>query len=295
MSTRTFDRRRTARWAACGFAAGASLAAAAPSRAASKTECVDAYSQGQDARDKRQLLDAREAFLTCAQSSCPPLVQADCARFGDEIDRLVPSVTFAARGAGAADLQDTAVYVDGELVASRLNEGKTYDFDPGEHRIRFVRPEHETTLVVVLNEGEKVRPIVALFAPVARDAHALAVTSTASRSVLPWVVAGIGAAAMLTGGVLTIGGLRGVPSDCSLSSHQCESPPGAPSFSEAHAAVTDANVGLGLVGGGAALVAAGLVWHWLEAPSPPKEVSAHPAVRPWVGLGSGGIEITAPL
>jgi hypothetical protein len=54
-------------------------------------------------------------------------------------------------------------------------------------------------------------------------------------------------------------------------------------------------VGVGLVSGGAAFVAAGLLWHWLEGPSSPKEVSAHPAVQPWVGLASGGIEVSAPL
>ena len=63
----------------------------------SKEECLDAHSRGQDAKEQNKLSLARKLFLTCAQSSCPQVVQGDCARFADDLSRLQPSVTFIAR------------------------------------------------------------------------------------------------------------------------------------------------------------------------------------------------------
>src|ERR1700733_12585341 len=80
--------------------------------ALSKDECLEAHGRGQDQRDSGRLTLARQTFLTCAQSACPALVQADCARFGEELDRVVPTVSFAARDTTGGDLPDAVVYVD---------------------------------------------------------------------------------------------------------------------------------------------------------------------------------------
>src|SRR4051812_42136679 len=141
-----------------------SLAWAAPAAAASKEECLDSHSRGQDLREKGLLTRARQTFLTCAQSSCPNLIQGDCAKFAEELDRLVPSVSFSARDARSGDLPNTTVYVDDLLVANRLDDGKSYDFDPGKHVIRYVHDGKETVLKVVLNQGDKGRTLVATFA-----------------------------------------------------------------------------------------------------------------------------------
>jgi hypothetical protein len=61
--------------------------------APSKEECVNAHSQAQDLRDKSLLTQARRTFLVCAQSSCPQLLQNDCSKMGEELERLQPSVT----------------------------------------------------------------------------------------------------------------------------------------------------------------------------------------------------------
>jgi hypothetical protein len=53
-----------------------------------KEECLD----GQDAKEAGKLSLARKLFLSCAQSSCPSLVQGDCARFADDLGRLQPTV-----------------------------------------------------------------------------------------------------------------------------------------------------------------------------------------------------------
>ena len=77
------------------------MSSARTSAAGSREECVEAHGRAQDQRERGQLARARQTFLSCAQSSCPSLVQADCAKSNDELGQLVPSVTFSARDSSA--------------------------------------------------------------------------------------------------------------------------------------------------------------------------------------------------
>ena len=108
-------------------------------------------------------MQADRYFLVCAQAACPELVQHDCARFADEVERLLPTVTFVARDAAQNDLPDTSVYVDGTLVASELGDGKARPIDPGRHQVRFVHAGREAVIEVVVVQGEKGRAIVGAF------------------------------------------------------------------------------------------------------------------------------------
>ncbi len=73
-----------------------------------KEECVDAHSKGQDAKEQGKLSLARKLFLTCAQTSCPSVVQGDCARFADDLSRMQPSMTFAARDGSGYGVMKTS-------------------------------------------------------------------------------------------------------------------------------------------------------------------------------------------
>ena len=266
-------------------------------RAASKDECLEAHGRGQDLRDAGHLTSARQTFLACAQSSCPSIIQADCARFSEELDRLVPTVSFAARDRGGVDLPDTTVYVDGQLVTMRLDDGKSYDVDPGKHAVRFVHDDRETTVTVVVNQGEKGRGVVASFPDLVDAARAMPAlpppVSPARRSVGPLLVAGLGAGAAIAGAVLVTVGIKEVPNSCSIGSRQCVAPPGDPSFDQAHRGVALANLGLGIGGGGAAVLVGGMVWYFLQ-PTGPKVEREHAAqVSPWVGDRSGGVNLSA--
>ena len=179
--------------AAFGLTYAGSASAAPPT----KDECVEAHSRGQDAREKGQLADSKRLFLLCAQSSCPALIQSDCAKFGDELGRTVPSVSFVARDAKGGDLVDTQVYVDGVLVQSRLEEGRSHDLDPGKHTVRFAHAGKDVTQSVVISAGEKGRAIVAVFG----DATASAAPARSavseepaqpSRPIAPLIVAEVG-------------------------------------------------------------------------------------------------------
>lgn len=257
-----------------------------------KDECVEAHSRGQDAREKGQLADSKRLFLLCAQSTCPALVQSDCAKLGDELSRTVPSVSFVARDGHGSDLVDTQVHVDGVLVQSRLDEGRSHDLDPGKHTIRFVHAGKEVTQSIVISAGEKGRTIIAVFGegPVATSASPTTpppASSTSSRSAVPLVVAGVGGAAMAVGAVLLVSGLGSVPSNCSRSTNECAAPPGDPSFDDAKSGVERANLGLAVGIGGAVVAVTGLVWYLASSPSAP-ERGATAGLAPWTDGRGGG-------
>jgi hypothetical protein len=272
-----------------------------------KEECLDAHSKGQDAREAGQLSLARRLFLTCAQSSCPQLVQGDCARFSDELDRVQPTVSFAARDGGGADLPDTTVYVDGVLVATRLEDGKVHDLDPGHHAVRFLNGGREVNLTVVVNQGEKGRSILATFPAASGSAGAPAPGATPAvsysqpaapepkRPVLPLVLGLTGSAVMATGVVLTIVGLGKVPSNCTLSPRECAAPPGDPSFDQAKSAVTLADVGLGLGIAGFATAAASFIWYFTSEKRMEPAPTSSAVVLPWAAPGGGGIALSGRM
>ena len=275
--------------ACAAFGIGAA-AAEGEAWASSKEECVEAHSRGQDLRDSGRLTSARQAFLACAQTSCPSLIQSDCARFGEELERLVPSVSFAARDSNGADLPDTTVYVDDQVVAMHLDDGKSYDVDPGKHAVRFVHEGRDTTVTVVLTQGDRGRSVLATFAAAALATPEASPSARARRPSGPLFIAGLGAAAAVTGAVLAVVGLRQVPDACSVGSHQCVAPPGDPAFDQAHRAIALSNLGLDIGIGGAALLAGGALWYFAQPLQLPKEVGG---IAPWIGDRSGGVSVRA--
>jgi hypothetical protein len=233
----------------------------------SKDECLEAHGRGQDLREKGQLSRARQAFMSCAQSVCPSVVQADCARMSEELAQLVPTVTFIARDVSAVDLPATSVYVDDVLLATRLDDGRTYELDPGKHTIRYVHDGRETTIKVVLNQGEKGRALIATFpSPTPLPAPSSAPETFAPvieqrRSSVPLWFAGVGAAAVVTGAVIAGIGMGQVPANCSVSTNECAAPANDPSLEEASSGVSLANKGIAIGAAGVAVLVGGLVWY----------------------------------
>jgi hypothetical protein len=207
-------------------------------------------------------------------------VQADCARFGEEIDRMLPTVSFGARDGRGQDLPSTIVWVDGSQVATRLDDGRSYELDPGAHSIRFVHDGKEASLEVVLAQGEKGRFLAATFKDDVFPAKISAtppppIVHEESRSVVPLFVSGTGLAAIAVGSILLGMGLQNIPSSCSLSTHECAVPPNDPAFGRATGAVTMANAGLGIaIGGGVALIG-GLIWYVAQPKSHKTEALAN--------------------
>ncbi|HTR50743.1 MAG TPA: hypothetical protein VMJ10_08555 [Kofleriaceae bacterium] len=264
----------------------------------SKEQCLDAHSRGQDAKEQNKLSLARKLFLTCAQPACPAVVQSDCARFADELTRLQPSLTFTARDGSGSDLPDTTVYVDDDLVATRL-DGAPHDIDPGKHVVRFTNAGKDKTVTVVVGDGEKGRIVAVTFGSAQPAAAvgaktdpapakpAVKTTHATGARVLVWTGAGLLAA----GAAFGAAGYLALPSNCSLSTHQCAAPPGDPAFGKATSAVHLTDIGWGAGLAGLAALGGGLVWY-LSSAHTPKE---HLAVAPWLSPNGAGLALGGPL
>jgi hypothetical protein len=204
--------------------AGALVLVAPAARGAGNTQptttCSDAYVRGQELKQRHALLGARDQLLVCARPPCPSAFQPECAEWLAAVQKAIPSIVIAARGANGHDIADAQLYVDGHLLAERL-DGKSVELDPGPHALRVTtRAGASVTADVVLNEGEKDRVVVLEFTasePDARPATAGTIAPSPAEvrpaspnggaPVLAYVSAGF---ALAAGGVGTYFGLSGV-------------------------------------------------------------------------------------
>ncbi|HEU0034237.1 MAG TPA: hypothetical protein VFQ53_26615 [Kofleriaceae bacterium] len=262
----------------------------------SKEVCLDSHSRGQDARDQNKLSLARKLFLTCAQPSCPTLVQGDCARFADDLARQQPTLSFAARDGSGADLPDTSVYVDDLLVSTRLDDGKSHDLDPGKHAIRFVHAGKEQVIDIVVGSGEKGRTISATFGD-GGDRASQAANATAKpriqRPLGAKVLLGAGTGMLVGGAALGVIGVLQVPSNCSIGTNRCIAEPGDPSLHDASKAMQLTNIGWIVGGVGAAAIVGGVVWYY-KGGKPPTE-RKQTAISPWLAPSGVGVALSGQL
>jgi hypothetical protein len=260
-----------------------------------KEACIESHSKGQDAKEQGKLSLARKLFLACAQSGCPTVVQSDCARFADDLTRMQPTLNFAARDTSGADLPDTSVYVDDVLIATRLDDGRAYEVDPGKRVIKFFYGSKEQTQTVVVGAGEKGRTISVTFG----SASPAGGTSTAAEPIIrrkapttshpggAKLLLGVGAALTVGGATMGVLGLSRVPADCSVSTHECAAPPGDALFSDASRAVQLSNIGWVMAGLGIVAVAGGTAWYFGGETSSRDEK----LVAPWVTPDGAGVAV----
>jgi hypothetical protein len=265
----------------------------------SKEACVDAHSRGQDAREQGKLSLARKLFLSCAQSSCPTLVQGDCARFADDLTRMQPTLSFVARDGAGADLPDTTIYIDGVLTVTQLDDGKAHDVDPGPHTIKFIHDGKDQVQTIVVGAGEKGRTVAVMFGeavvPAALGGAAKRKVDSGPRVTHPTgakIVVGLGAAMVVGGGALGIFGLTRVPDNCSLSTHQCAAPPGDKSFADASSAIGLSNIGWVVSAVGVVAIAGGVAWY-VGGKHTDKETNV--VAAPWFTPDAAGFAVMGHL
>jgi len=267
----------------------------------SKEACLTAHGRGQDAQDQGKLSLARKLFLTCAQSACPALVRDECAREVDDLARMLPTLSFAARDRSGADLPATTVYVDDILTATRLDDGKAYEVDPGKHVIKFVHGGTDQIVTIVVGSGEKGRSVVATFGTErpASEVEPLGVTNqpmTATQPVRkaqrdepsrggPKVVMALGGIIAVGGATLSVIGFVRIPARCSFSTHECTASPGDPVFEQAASAVRLSNIGMLTAAIGLTAVTAGVVWYLASEPAKKERR----VVSPWITPEPGGM------
>jgi hypothetical protein len=279
------------------------LGASIPSSAfgGEKDVCVDASVQGQRARVAGQLTKALERFAVCAREVCPQVVRQDCAGWQDEVGKSLPTVSVGFRDPEGHDILDVKISVDGKVVTEHL-DGKSFPVDPGTHVFRAndgVHPPVEERVLV--KEGEKARAINLRLPSTATSGTSSTPTaepkvadeSGGGRSAIPFVLMGVGAVGAGVGLGLHFAGKGAFPDNCSEESRICQSIPEDPnsvsSTEKAQSAVNLRNAGTVVTFGSLAVALGGLVWFFLDSPSPKKTALVRPT--PVVGQGFFGVSV----
>jgi hypothetical protein len=174
---------------------------ARPAAAQTKAECLAAFDHAQELRKEMKLRAARDEFRSCARDACSPPVRKDCSEQLEELSRDTPSLVIGARDEAGADVEGTAVFVDGERVTSAA--GFPIALDPGRHTLRFEHPPWEPVeQSLIVRVGERNRLVVVTFKSAAstpaRVGEQPSPPVATSRSVSPWVfvAGGVGVAAL---------------------------------------------------------------------------------------------------
>jgi hypothetical protein len=262
--------------------------ALAPSALAAptKVQCVEADTNGQTLRQSGKLQSAREAFRSCADPACPPLVRADCTTRLDEVARVTPSIVLEARDA-TGDLADVVVTVDGAPFATRLT-GAPVEIDPGSHAFVFTAPNHSAvTRTVIVAEGDKARRVSVTFESAAPSTIAPPTTSSpgAGMRIAGIVIGSIGVVGLGLGaafGGAAISAWSPVPSECPQNTGCSGSALGQASSSHDTAMALATASDIAFIAGGV-LVVTGIAVFFL---APHKRATT--ALAPWLGPGGGG-------
>ena len=164
-------------------------------------QCLDAVAKGQRFMKAHQLVEASEHLRICAAAGCPAVVQVDCARWLDEVEKSLPSVVLAARNTSGADLVDVKVRADGQPLVGKL-DGQAVSINAGVHLFHFEGVDG-TSLdeQVLVKEGEKNREIAVVLRPTSSG------SSSAWRTT-GWVLGGLGLAGLGVGGVFGVIAIR---------------------------------------------------------------------------------------
>lgn len=135
-------------------------AAAQGRGSAAARACADAASSGQVLRDDGKLIEARARFVTCAQPSCPKLIQKDCAEWQSDVDARLPTVVLSAKDDVGHDVANVSVTLDGNAFQGGLANGRSTPVNPGRHTFAFTAPGHRAAeRVIVVREGERARAV----------------------------------------------------------------------------------------------------------------------------------------
>lgn len=232
-----------------------------------KDDCADANESAQALRASGRLREATGKLAVCVDRACPALVRKDCIERLDEVQRALPTVVFAVRGARGDDLEAVAVKIDGTLLTSVLGGG-AIPVDPGAHRFTFeslgFRPFQQEVLV---QEGEKGRTVAVVLQ--ASD-EARVEDPNRGRNVRRWIGLS-GAVGGLVG--LGIGGALGLVAKSQFDSAAQES--GARQHDDSVKAVDTGNVATVFVVAGSVLMVGGAVL-WLTTPAPSTRVALGP-------------------
>jgi len=193
-------------------ASAAIMLAATSAHADDLQTCVRSAEQAQSERRQHRLLSAREQVMTCVRVTCPSLIRADCGRWLEELDTVIPTLAVRATSPTGDDVS-ASVEIDGQRIDVR--SGAAVRVDPGSHVIVVKADGYERAeRRVMVTEGERGRVISVPLTSVVKVAPALPRTPEEPSpdtglkppSPLVYVLAGVGLVSL---GSFTYFGLTG--------------------------------------------------------------------------------------
>jgi len=247
------------------------------------TQCIAANEDSLALRKEGKLLDARRVLSVCAAATCPDAIQRACRGRMADLNSAIPTVVFDVKDTAGHDVMDVKVSVDGQpTVPVRVT---AVPLDPGQHVFRFESGQVSVELNVILREGQKDQPVTVMLAgsppsgptapgpgvgpSTATGAQGAAATSVRGFSrrtgvdqrTAGWVIGGVGIGALAAGEILAF------VAKSSYDGAGCRGTvcPTLAALDTQNSARNLGNVATGLVAGGGALMAAGLIV-WITAP-----------------------------
>jgi hypothetical protein len=140
------------------------LASSALARADDTQACTQASSQGQELRDAHKLIEARDAFMSCARQECPAVVRKYCTAWTEEAQASVPTIVPMATDDQGDGIPGVRVLVDGKVLVEKA-EGRAIEIDPGTYTFTFQAPDGtKVEKATIVAEGEKDKRVVAVVA-----------------------------------------------------------------------------------------------------------------------------------
>ena len=189
-----------------GFAAFAIVVVASrPARAQEKgVTCATAYEQAQQLVKEHSPLRARAELRLC-QTACPTVLARDCAGWLAGVEPQVASIRVRIETSSGAPTRASLSIDD----APASPEGDTVEVDPGEHRLVARAPDGAVAEArVTLGPGQRDVPVRLRFPapPPLPPPLVAAQPAPPPDRALPFIIGGVGLAALGTGGVLGIVG-----------------------------------------------------------------------------------------
>jgi hypothetical protein len=269
--------------ASVGAAVFAAIVVGTPAtaRADDKQACGAAYEQTQSQRKAGKLAAARQQAALCTRDACAEFIRADCARWLGEMEASQPTVVFEVRDTAGKETSAVRVDLDGKPWVAAL-DGQARPIDPGQHTLHYALGSGESVDdSVQIREGEKNRRLTATFQK-GGAAQAAAPPDDGQRSVAPWVIGGVGVAALVVGGVLAglVAKDRSTtedPTQCNQTTLKCT----ASGLSAANQGKLLGSVSTAMFVAGGAAVGAGVVWLVVRGPAK--------SAAPIASLGMGAV------
>lgn len=168
--------------------------------------CLAAYERSTNLQDTGDLIGAKAQLRICSAGACPIVLQRECIDSLALLEPRIPTVIPVARDSESHDLTEVTVSLDGAPWKARL-DGRESEINPGAHKLRFeaagTQPVERTFLILERAKGrflEVELQRVPLLAPKV-EAPVAAFQSPERRPPLVYILAGVGASALITGGV----------------------------------------------------------------------------------------------